>query len=268
MATDPDPAYQVYALKYGRQATPIPKSVVYYRYDIYNLPDADLAMDYFTWVIIGGGRCIVVDTGCSQRVAQQRGIDYFGSPLAGLRMLDIDAGDVTDVVISHLHHDHAGTTMDYPNARVYVNEREIAFWTGRALGRAQFRDLVELRDIFGVVQLTHEGRLEHTKDGQQLLPGIRLHLTPGHTPGHQVVEIATPEGSLVLAADAVHFYDQLIENWPHVSFTDMHAVYDSYERLLELARGDLYRIVPGHDPAIAEHAEVIEATDGRLFRIA
>ena len=52
-----------------------------------------------------------------------------------LARLGVDAADVRDVVLTHLHYDHSGHLAAFPRARFWVQDDELAFWTGRHAGR-------------------------------------------------------------------------------------------------------------------------------------
>ena len=106
------PVYEVHAVKYAHlprkawevQITPDPH-------------DADFPMDYFVWVAIPldesgnrllGGKPIVIDTGFNAQVGGKRGREVKTNPADLLSHLGIDAREIEDVIITHLHYDHVG----------------------------------------------------------------------------------------------------------------------------------------------------------------
>ena len=93
--------------------------------------DGPMPMDYFVWVARGGGRTFVIDTGFSAEIAEKRKRTFLRSPIETLGALGIDANEVGDVILTHLHYDHAGNFDRFPKARFHLQERELAYATGR-----------------------------------------------------------------------------------------------------------------------------------------
>ncbi|MGY3507825.1 MULTISPECIES: MBL fold metallo-hydrolase [Bradyrhizobium] len=90
-----------------------------------------MPMDYFVWLARGGGRIFVIDTGFNAEVAKQRRRNYLRCPVETLAAFDIDAAHVKDVILTHLHYDHAGNFDRFAHARFHLQERELACATGR-----------------------------------------------------------------------------------------------------------------------------------------
>src|ERR1700731_4722620 len=93
--------------------------------------DGPMPMDYFVWVAKGGGKTFVIDTGFKAEVSQKRARTFLRDPVAGLSALGIDADAVEDVILTHLHYDHVGNFDRFPKARFHLQERELAYATGR-----------------------------------------------------------------------------------------------------------------------------------------
>ena len=89
--------------------------------------------------IVGNGRTFVVDLGFDHIGAERRGRSIMRLPSEGLQMLGIDANNVEDVIVTHLHYDHAGDLSAFPNAKIYLQDREMAFATGRHMGHQRMR---------------------------------------------------------------------------------------------------------------------------------
>lgn len=261
------PLYKVFAIRYGTGFRK--QQDVFYRYPLYGEPDSEVVLEYFSWVAIGTDEVVVIDTGASQSVAEARGVEYIGTPLSGLEMLGVNATDVRKVILTHLHYDHIGNTSDYPSAQFYVSEAEVAFWTGPNLSRLQFKSVVEEEDLVALLRLTYAGRVSYPHDGEEIAPGIKVLCLPGHTPGQLAVEIMTEQGTIFLASNAVHYYDEVAKMRPFNIFNDLPAMYDSYERIYRMVEGNLNRIVPGHDPQVIEKfGWASDAFKGRIIRIA
>ena len=75
--------------------------------------EGPMPMDYFVWVAKGGGRTFVIDTGFNTEVSEKRQRTFLRCPVQGLATLGIDANEVEDVILTHLHYDHCwrGSTV-------------------------------------------------------------------------------------------------------------------------------------------------------------
>src|SRR6266540_2807312 len=100
--------------------------------------------------------------------------------------------DVACVINTHLHFDHCGGNRLFPGVPIHVQARELA--EAHALS-----DWVEFP---GATYVEHDGEAE-------VLPGIRLLPAPGHTSGHQVVVVDTPDGTVVLGGDVAYSFREL-----------------------------------------------------------
>lgn len=207
-------------------------------------------MDYFTWAVIGKERSFVVDIGFSEATARRRNRDWPRCPIESLRLVGLDPASVKDVVISHLHYDHAGNFNLLPNARFHVQEPEIYFAAGRHMRNAFFKLPYEADDIVDVVRLNFADRVMFHNGRVDLAPGISLEQAPGHTCGHQVVRVHTRRGWIVLMSDASHYYENIFKRRPFPLALDVGQMLDSYDHILALAGGGMDRVIPGHDPLV------------------
>src|SRR5260221_7329556 len=107
--------YEVYAIRYARHDRTASENFL--GGDPHNGP---MPLDYFVWAIVGGGRTFVVDTGFGLEQAQKRKRELLRSPAEGLKALGIDSGRVEDVIITHMHYDHAGGLDLFPNATFHI----------------------------------------------------------------------------------------------------------------------------------------------------
>jgi glyoxylase-like metal-dependent hydrolase (beta-lactamase superfamily II) len=238
--------YEVYAIKYAHHARL--RSENFIGGDPH---DGPMPLDYFVWLVRGGGREVVVDTGFSHAMARKRGRDHLRCPTEGLSLLGTDSKTVKDAVITHLHYDHVGNFDLFPAATLHVQDLEMRYATGRYMCHDCFRGAYEAEDVVGMVRRVYEGRVRfHDGDGE-LAPGISLHLIGGHTMGLQVVRVHTRSGPLVLASDASHFYANMDESRPFPIVWSVADMVAGYERLRSLA-GAPGRIIPGHDPLVLQ----------------
>lgn len=238
------PTYEVYAVRYaqrgGRRA----------EHFLYGDPhDAPMPMDYFVWLVRSRDRIIVVDTGFSEAVAKGRGREFLRSARAGFELLGVRAGEVSDVVITHMHNDHAGTMDDFPQARFHIQDAEMAYVTGRHMGQKLLRRPYELNDVVTMLRLTYDGRVSFHAGDDEIAPGVSIHHIGGHTPGLQSVRVHTQRGWMVLASDASHYYEHFEQNRVFPVTVNIAAVLEGYAKLVRLAESPRH-IVPGHDPLV------------------
>ncbi|WP_432824620.1 N-acyl homoserine lactonase family protein [Dactylosporangium sp. CA-092794] len=248
--------YDVYAL---RQATSsrLPLSRWYHRYDVYGEPDGPCPMDFSFWVARGAGRTVLVDCGLGAEVARRKGIDGAIDAAELLARVGVDPASVDHVVLSHLHFDHVGNVDLFPNATFTLARRELAFWTGPAGDLPALSTPVVAEEVRAVLGLRRDGRLRLVEDAETLFDGIRVTRVGGHTPGQLVTEVDTRAGRIVLASDAVHFYDELRRNRLFAGCSCVEEQLDTYDRLRRAADEPGTTVVPGHDPAVASGFELV-----------
>jgi glyoxylase-like metal-dependent hydrolase (beta-lactamase superfamily II) len=238
--------YEVYAVKYAHHARRASDNFIGG-----DPHDGPMPLDYFVWLIRGGGREIVVDTGFSAAMAAKRGRDHIRCPTEGLRLIPCDSSSVKDVVITHLHYDHVGNFELFPAATFHLQDLEMNYATGRYMSEERHRYAYEVEEVVGMVRRTYDGRVRfHNGDGE-IGPGVSVHLIGGHTMGLQVVRVATRRGAVVLASDASHFYANMEETRPFPIVYSVADMVQGYRQLKRLAQSPAH-IIPGHDPLVLE----------------
>lgn len=242
-----DAVFQVYAIEYARSPK-FRKSTV-----VHQAPrDEFTAFSWFAWLISGHGRIVLVDTGYDEPAAADGfGVERFRPVPELLAGLKIEPEQVTDVIITHLHFDHAGNAGPYSNARFWVQRAEIDWARSRVDEREPRRSGVRLRDVRLLGSMKDEGRLKIVNGDAAVAEGILLHRGGGHTPGLQWVEIRTgsPTGTIVLAADNAYLYENVTERRPTGSTRDVNGDRLLLKKLLVTASNEKL-VVPGHDPAV------------------
>jgi glyoxylase-like metal-dependent hydrolase (beta-lactamase superfamily II) len=158
---------------------------------------------------------------------------------------------VQDVVLTHLHYDHAGNLPRLPNARFHVQDRELDYATGRCMCHATVRHAYGVDDVVELVRNVYADRVQFHDGDDELAPGVELMLIGGHTRGLQSVRVRTARGWVVLASDASHYYRNIEERRP---FPIVHNVGDMVEgwRRVEALAASAVHVVPGHDPRVLE----------------
>ncbi|KAA9149541.1 N-acyl homoserine lactonase family protein [Amycolatopsis acidicola] len=209
-----------------------------------------MPMDYFVWVLAGEDRTVVVDTGYGPEEALRRGRVITRPVADGLRALDVEPSRVTDVILTHLHWDHAGNLGLFGNARFHVQEAETRFAFGPAMADQTRSSAYAPADIAELVHLVHGGRVRFAGADEELFPGIEVHLVGGHTAGTQVVRVRTASGPVLLASDAAHFYANLDERRVFAVTHDPGQLLDVYAHRFPALVDSADDIIPGHDPLV------------------
>ena len=182
-------------------------------------------------LIIKGNQAILVDTGIGNRLSavERKIFDHQEGWLPeGLAALGMEPGDVTHVLLSHLHFDHCGQNAVFRHAPHFVQ--------GTELSRAQ-RESPELYDWFDFMN----ARFELLDGDTELLPGLSVITTPGHTSGHQSVVVTASDGSSdVLIGDAAYtprVYQELPAELPDGQAADRGSWEQSLTRIKSTGSG-------------------------------
>lgn len=245
-----NPAYEVVAVRYATRMTT--KSDCFYRYQSYGEPDAELRMDYFFWVLRESSRTVLVDTGFAPEVGARRGRTCLCPPVEALARLGVEPDAVSLVVLTHLHYDHAGNVAAFPRAELVVPRRELEFWSGPGAARSQFAMHVEPDEIATVAAAEREGRVRLVEGSEVVAPGVAMTCVGGHSPGQAMVVVDGVHGHVVLASDALHYYEELERDRPFDVLAGLEEMYAAYDTLRDLAETPGTALVAGHDPAVLE----------------
>lgn len=242
---------QVVIAKYGTRVGR--RSEVYLNYPLYGDDDADIGMDYFFWIVRDADRTIIIDTGFSAEGAANRSRTTLISPAEILERLGIEVDTIEHVVITHAHYDHIGNLGLFPRAQFIIAQREYDFWSSRHAQRRQFHHSVEDAELVTLRRLHDEGRVRTFDGSLALSPDVELREVGGHTPGQSIVLVQTSEGPVLLASDAVHYYEELERDMPFMSVANLVEMYEGFDTIHELVRtARVAHLVAGHDPATLE----------------
>jgi glyoxylase-like metal-dependent hydrolase (beta-lactamase superfamily II) len=163
-------------------------------------------------LLMAHGRTVLVDTGVGGPTSPA--MSWY--PAAGRLMRTLaesrtSPAEVEVVVLTHVHDDHIGGTVTpdggpaFPNARYVINRVELD-WLEELAGTSE-----EDRAIWDrlLAPLQSGGMLQAIDGDHEVLPGISTRHLPGHTPGHQVVQVSDGGASLLLSGDAINHPAQL-----------------------------------------------------------
>lgn len=218
-------------------------------------------------------RLVLVDVGVGHKYtpkfADLYAIDHSTHTLAGeLEKLGFSVSEVTDVVLTHLHFDHAGGSTQrvgdqvvptFPNARYYVQRSHWA-WAHAPNARERASFFPENYD-----PLEATGQLVFLEGETELLPGVRLYVVNGHTEGQQLVSVHYKGHTLLYGADLFPTSAHL--PLPYVMAYDVRPLVTFAEREQYLPWLVRERVIVfyEHDAAV-ECSTVIEKEPGRYER--
>ena len=209
-------------------------------------------------LIEGDGRRILVDTGMGHKWTEQQvkrfRIEQPGHAVdSALKAIGFNRQDVTDVILTHLHFDHAGgaTLADgreivpaFPNARYYTQRSQWDLANNPSpKDRASF-----IPENF--VPLERHGQLELLDRGEELAPGVELLVGNGHTDGHQMVKVTGDGQTMVFLGDTIPTTTHL--RLPFIMGYDLRPLETLQEkqRLLAQAAEEGWWLFFDHDPQV------------------
>ena len=195
----------------------------------------------YVFYLQGGEKNILVDTGLEQfmvpdEVAKTYGFDVLEFEGA-LATVGLKPEDVEVIIHTHLHNDHCENDYKCPNAKVYVQKAEMDFFRNpHPIDHRYYPDVLD-----GVSVIEVEGDVN-------ILEGIDVILSPGHTVGGQSVAINTSQGKAIITGfccNDKNFADKgpAITPGVHINAAD---AYDSAQKIKEMA--DI--LIPLHDPSL------------------
>ncbi len=165
-----------------------------------NRPGDTLRLGFTQYLIDDGERLILVDTGPAGGIGE-----HTGKLPGALASLGVAPNDIDAVILTHTHFDHisgaiAGGAAVYGGAEVYVDRRDVAYFTDPAARasapeflRSSFDAAAELVRLYP--------RLQQTEGAHDVLPGVSIVDLTGHTPGHVGVRIADAGQSMLIVSD-------------------------------------------------------------------
>ncbi|MEU5142189.1 MBL fold metallo-hydrolase [Streptomyces sp. NPDC021139] len=180
--------------------------------------EGTLRIDSHSFAFTVGGSRILVDTGIGngKERANPAWHDLRTDFLRRLTDAGFSPDSVDLVILTHLHADHVGWNTrrengkwvpTFPNARYLTSRTEREFWAGYDMDEARrqmFRDSVFPVEEAGLLDL-----IDVPAEGLEVVPGLRLIPTPGHTPGHLAVELTSRGRTALITGDCVHHPVQL-----------------------------------------------------------
>lgn len=207
----------------------------------------------FAFLLEGGGRKILVDTGMSDT---ERSVTYHhpGRQEPGqaiheqMQALGIDPSEVEVIIFTHLHWDHCSNMKRFPEARLVASEIEYRF----ALDPIPFYWNSYEAPILGIERPFEGCKFDLVQGEEEIVEGIRVFPTPGHSPGHMAVSVRTTDGIYVIAGDLFFLRENLEPDeergWPFTPPGRFASIVDLWRSMEDVIRRADHILVT-HDPS-------------------
>ena len=212
-------------------------------------PRGNLIMNVGSFLVRSAGQTLLIDTGLGDK---GRPNYPQGHLLANLAEVGVQPRDIDQVVITHLHVDHVGWNTlrqgdgwapTFPNARYRIVRAEWDYFT--APERAATLDYMQ----DSVLPLTDSGQLDLVEGEHRLTPELSLVPSPGHTPAHACVAVASGGEHAMIIGDLAHHPVQLTELEWSVSFDlDPKLAAATRAALVERMEREQALVIGGHFP--------------------
>ena len=242
-----------------------PKTLFYHYtlYGIYDPPECQEETPVFCFLVEGGDKPLLVDTGISSTEHARK----YHSPepyqpegmsiLEQLAQIGYTPEDIGYVVLTHLHWDHCFYLQHFTNAKVFAHPKEIKF----AADPNPTYNLAYEHPSIGIQSPYNGVVLEPVKEGDEIIPGVTVLDTPGHSPGHITVCISTPSGEYLCVGDAIVHMDNIKEvkelNYeisPPGRFVNLIECWNSIAMLKKRAKSPDYLLL-AHDKCLVDRVK-------------
>jgi len=179
----------------------------------------------------GHGHVVLIDTGS---FAQRALI------IERLAAHNLAPANVTDVLLTHAHWDHAVNWVTFAHARVHIGGEELAWSLTEPWGTTPVPELY-------VRELDRSPMVRRIAAGQTVVPQVTALAAPGHTPGHLIFHLAGTERDVIFTGDAAKNRAELMSHTADMTY-DPAVSRASIEAIWALWRARPGTIlVPGHD---------------------
>ncbi|HWA42312.1 MAG TPA: N-acyl homoserine lactonase family protein [Hypericibacter adhaerens] len=257
--------YSIWILEYAFIPECPLSSLVYGRHN-----QGTVKLPYGYVLIKGNGQTILVDCGYDHESVGRKFGEFYGvqnwrSPRDVLAEVGLTPEQIGHVIITHAHFDHMGGLALFPNAKFYIQEREISRWIWAMSLERRLRWLMtagDPSDIIKAVELARDGRLVTLKgDVEDLFPGIDVrYAEDSHTPGSQYVVIRNDglrasKDPYVCTGDLIYRHENLHGGTPEdpyfipvgLAIGSQVNLIMTADSILKAANGDTKRVLAPHE---------------------
>ncbi len=225
-----------------------------------------------------GTRNILIDTGFMREgigaeMSERFGVPEWISPVRLLAELDVQPEDITDILLSHAHFDHAGSVHKFPNARIFIQKAELLSWHEAMALPPQFgylTDIINPDDLRNIFDASVQHRVTLLDgDKNNVLPGVHARFGPGHTVGQQFIVLECARGDIVVSGDCVYSATNITghnHNGVYVPLNNaIGSVWDqlkTIDRINDVVDGDMSKLIILHDKDRWQNLPLVHDVDG------
>ena len=184
-------------------------------------PEKKLPISFVMYDITVDGRHILVDPGCDTMPGFA--MEDYVLPLDALKQVGITPDMVSDVIITHAHHDHIDCVRNFPNSVIHIQQEEA---------------------LAGKKYLENNRRVEPFEESVTVAGCVRVRKIGGHSVGSCVVELDREGLTWVIAGDECYSYDCLNRQIP----TGSSCCPEKSKQFIEQYAREPYRVLLCHDP--------------------
>ena len=176
-----------------------------------------------------------------------------------LKKIGVKCEEIKIIFITHLHWDHTGGIPYFPNAEFVVSRKELLY----AINPSPILNVAYEAPQLGItpLYLTVMPRVKTVKfEENEIIDGITILPTPGHTPGSISIIAETEDGPYVIAGDAVDNYDNLkgepksgLKYLPSGIYTNLDDMWNSIELIHKKAQFKIDHVLPGHETKVLNY---------------
>jgi glyoxylase-like metal-dependent hydrolase (beta-lactamase superfamily II) len=179
----------------------------------------------------GHGRVGLIDTG---------GIGVRAPLIARLAQHGLKPGDVTDLLLTHAHHDHMLNWTLFRQARIVIGAQELQWALKEPWGETPVPELY-------VRELLDWPTMRAVADREEVMPAVTAHVAPGHTPGHLIYLLKGREHDVIFTGDAAKNRAELVCGRTDMTYDAAvsSATVAAIRMLWRKRPGNI--VVPGHD---------------------
>ena len=239
--------YKIYSIKLAVcKDTPEPHILINGKFG----KTRDTAM--LSYLISGSEILAVVDTGFLIDIYNKNYKDEFeliGDPVEEYKKFfknhDFKFEDVTHIILTHMHWDHCENNHLFPNAKIYVQRKEVQ------TSAAPVYPLYYLREDVIRLLATEFNRVVMLDGDYEIADGLKVVLAGGHSLGSQMVYVNTSEGLAIMTGDILNVYENL--DHPSVKEVDLSA----WVYAVNKVKKDADIVLPNHDLKVIEKYSII-----------
>jgi N-acyl homoserine lactone hydrolase len=266
--------YNIWVVEYA-QLPDYPDSAL-----IYGVTEGKRLLPFYYFVLQRGDNVTLVDCGWKEgeyadSMIEMHGIVGYSNPGKILARIGLAPEDVKDIILTHHHFDHAGGLDYFPNARVWIQQREIDNWMAKWTTPPRLKWLAYGLDPetgAALARVGGDGRLRALHGRSQVQPGVEVRpCFDTHTAGSQYVVISNGDDAApwVLPGDTACVYENI--GGPEgkdmmipvgLAQGSQECCVRSTDEMLTVAHDDITKVLPMHEERLFDRFPAKRYDDG------